>query len=491
MKKIIIIVTGVLLLGLVALPFVAKHLAAHVIIVPPPSGIPIGKFEFPQPETSLLAIRVQVPVKALETAANKEAPRQVQGSERKNIHKRIQNGGYAWTIARGNIRLQNTGKGLAFSTPIEGAARASGDLNLKYLRIPLQGTAVIGGIISGTVNPQIAPDWQVIPNLGPQVNLSKADLHIGQLGIISIRDLLQNNINPIILKEAQKISPRLIKELNLQGEIKKLWDKGHVTDQVSKKPPVWIKVKPNAIIATPLDYSVAEEISTVIAIQSRTSISNSPPEAVIPGALPSLQIANTPPKTELRIPIIVSIARLNEELAKEEFSVSTSIGTKVDVKGMNVIIGQNGFVNFSLKLNAQASKWSRPTKGEFWFQGKPIIDYEAQTLAFSEVDFTLETKDKLTTAATWMLEGLLIKSIEKELRVNLNDYKAELDKELAKALKSDDIPEEIEISIKDLDVKLANIYTITKHSPTAQPDPGVVIVIQAKGEASTRLKSFK
>jgi len=491
MKKIIIILGGILLLGLVALPFAAKYLAPQVINVPPPSGKAIGKFESPRAESSLLAIRVQIPVEALAQAANKEAPRQVQGSERKNIHKRISNGAYAWRIDRGSIRLQNTGQSLAFSTPIEGVAQASGNLNIKILQIPLRGTAQIGGIISGTINPQVAPNWQIIPNLVPRINLSKADLRIGQLGNISIRDLLQGSINPIIQQEAQKISPKVVKELDLKGEIQKLWDEAHVSDQVSKKPPIWINVKPNAVIATPLDYSVPEEISTVVAIQSQTSLTNSPPSTSAATALPNLQIVNVAPKTELRIPFIVSIARLNQELAKENFSVKTSLGTKIDVKGVKVIVGQNGFVNFSLNLNAQASKWNRPTKGVLWFQGKPIIDYDAQVLVFSEVDFTLETKDTLTTMATWLLEGLLVKSIEKGLRVDLNDYKAELDEELAKALKSDDIPKEIEVSVKNLDVKLAEIYTITKPGPAAEDDPGVVIVVQAKGEASTRLKSFK
>jgi len=491
MKKTLIISGALLFLVLVALPFVARHLAPRIVHVPAPSGQPIGKFDVPREEASLLAVRVQIPVQTLADAANREAPRQIQGGERRNIHKSIKNGSYVWSVARGLIRLRNTGQSLAFSAPIDGAARASGDLEIKFFRIPLQGTAEIGGFISGTLNPRVAPNWEIVPNVVPQVKLTKADLHIGQLGAIGISDLLQSAINPVIQEEARKIGPNVIRELDVKGEIQKLWDKANVTDQISKKPPIWIRVQPEEVVATPLDYSLPTDLSAVIAIQSRTSLSNSPPPETFPAPLPNLRIVNQPPRTDLRIPFIVNIDRLNQELSKESFSVKTSIGTKINVTGVQVLVGQNGFLNFSLNIYAQASRWNRPTKGNIWLQGRPIIDYEAQTLAFTDVNFTLETRDTLTTVAAWMLEELLVKSIEKELRIDLNDYKGELDEELQKALQSDDIPEDIEISVKGLDVKLADIYTITKRSLHDKADPGIVIVIEAKGEASTRLKSFK
>ena len=492
MKKLLIIVGILILIGLIAIPFITKYLAPNVISVPPPSGDPIGEVEIPRPETSLLSLRIRVPVQAIQKAANREAPRRITGSERKNIHKRVKNGSYSWNIARSNITIQNTGKSLSFSVPIDGIAKAQGEIDAKIVSIPLQGTAEIGGTIAGTVNPQIAPNWQIIPNLVPQLTLTKANLNIGQLGTIGIRDVLQANVNPLVQKEAKKIGPNLIKELNLKGEMQKLWTEAHFTDQVSEKPPIWVKVRPNGIFATPLDLSNTKEIAATIAIQSQTSLSNAPPAKTQVRPLPNLKIVDTPPKTKLRIPFIINLARLNQELSKEDISVKTSIGTNVKVHGVKVAVGQNGFLNFSINLNARATKLNRPVKGEIWLKGKPIIDYEAQTLAFSDVGFTVETKDTLATAAAWMLEELLVKSIEKQLRVDLKEYKSELDEEVAKALASDDIPEGLEISIQDLEVRLADIYTITKRRAMApKPDPGVVVVIQATGEATTRVTDFE
>lgn len=99
----------------------------------------------------------------------------------------------------------------------------------------------------------------------------------------------------------------------------------------------------------------------------------------------------------------------------------------------------------------------------------------------------METRDKLTGAAAWLLEGLLVKGIEAELRVDLNDYKAELDEEVQKAIAKAKLPEGIDVSLKNLEVKLTDIYTITRHSADGPPDPGIVIVIRATGDVGTRI----
>ncbi len=492
MKKVLLVLGVLLLLAVIAVPLLMRFLAPKLIQVPPPSGEPIGKFDYPRPETSLLAVKVRIPVAALQQAANKEAPRRLTGTEQKNIHKRIKNGAYTWNVARGSIRLQNTGKNLAFSVPIDGVANARGDLDAKILSIPLKGSAEIGGTVSGTVNPRISPTWEVIPNLQPNVNLTKANLNIGTLGSFSLRDLLQDTLNPIIQKEAAKIGPDMINELNIRKDMVKLWNEAHVSEQVNDEPRIWVNVRPNAVGGTLLDFSNPKEISTTLAIQAQCAVSNAPMPKGKPAPLANLQTMEKPPTTSLNIPVIVSMARLNQELAKEDFSVKTSIGAEVKIDGVKVRVGRDGFLNFSIQVNAKASRFNRPITGELWLQGKPVIDYTAQTLALSEVDFTVETRDMLTKGAAWMLEELLVKAIERELRVDLNDYKKELDEEVAKALASDDIPEGIEVSLKDLEVKLADIYTISKRNEKAQKnDPGVVVVIRATGEATTRITKIE
>jgi hypothetical protein len=184
------------------------------------------------------------------------------------------------------------------------------------------------------------------------------------------------------------------------------------------------------------------------------------------------------------------MAELNEVLAKENIEIDTGIGTKIDISGMEAQIAQDGMLNLKLNIQADKSRLGRGVAGDIWVKARPVIDYEKQSLGFTDVELTVETKDKLTTAATWLLEGLLTKGLESQLRVDLDDYQAEIDEEVQKGLASADLPEGINVSVENLDITLEDIYTVTRHSTEAELDPGVVIVIRATGNLATEVNEM-
>jgi len=100
---------------------------------------------------------------------------------------------------------------------------------------------------------------------------------------------------------------------------------------------------------------------------------------------------------------------------------------------------------------------------------------------------TVETQDQLTSAAAWLLEELLVKGLEAQLRIDLNDYQSELDEEVQKAIAEADLPEGMEVSLQNLEARLIDIYTITRHAEGGEPDPGLVLVIRATGDIRTRV----
>jgi len=123
MKTILLILAVVAIVGLLAVFVGARILGPKLISVAAPSGDPIGEYDVPRPETSLLAVNIAVPVTLLEEIANAEVPPRFEGGEEKNFHKTIKGGSYAWDVKRGEIRFQNTGTQLAFSVPFDGTAQ--------------------------------------------------------------------------------------------------------------------------------------------------------------------------------------------------------------------------------------------------------------------------------------------------------------------------------------------------------------------------------
>lgn len=479
-----------LVVGIVAVFFATKIIGPKMIFVSPPSGEPIGEFDVPRPEVSLLAVNIGIPVAALETAANAQVPKKMKDRESGNFHKRVKNGSYSWNFVRGPIKLQNTGASLAFATPIEGAAKFGGEIDAKLIKIPLSSNAEIGGILGGTLSPLITPNWQVDPQLVPQLDLSKAKLDIGGLGSLDIGGLLGSSISKFVQKEARKLTPAIRKQLSLKRKVADLWSQAYLSEHVSDAPPVWLNVSPQNVLLSPIDYSNPEQITVTVAIQAETFLTNQQPAAPTPAPLPDLLPLDAGTATQLRIPLIVSLAQLNEHLATEDIDIDTGIGTKLEISGLRAEVGQEGLLNLRLDLEADQSKLGRGVAGQIWVQARPIIDLEAQTLGFSDVALTVETRDKLTSAAAWLLDELLVRGLESQLRVDLNDYKEEIDEEVQKAIQNADLPEGIDVSVQNLVIGLADIYTITRSFPDGPEDPGIVVVLRAEGDMNTQLNEL-
>lgn len=487
MKRILLTLVLLAMLAVTGVFVWARILGPRLISVAAPSGTPIGEFDLPRPETSMLGLGIVVPVSLLNDLANAEVPETFEGSDTKNFHKRIRKGAYAWDVKRGPIAFRNTGGSLAFEVPFQGKANLEGELDAAILTVPLNGSADLGGTAGGTITPEVQPDWNVNPNLVPELQLDKAVLQLGQLGRIDIGEFLGGSLGQYLQKETRKITPALRKSLNLRREVTKFWNEAHLVEQVSENPPLWVSVQPRRILLGPIDYSQNEQIGLSVAIESETYVLNRAPSAPPVAPLPNLTPLAGSTGTDLRLPLVIRMTELNEVLAKEDLEIDTGIGTKVHVKGLAAEVGQGGYLNLKLDLEADRSRLGRGVAGTIWVRGRPVIDYEKQTLGFTDIELTVETRDQLTTAATWLLQELLVKGLEAQLRVDLNDYKEELDEEVQKGIAEADLPEGMEVSLRNLDVRLTDIYTVTRQTEGGEPDPGIVLVIRATGDMNTRI----
>ncbi len=490
-KKILILLLALVIAGVLAVFVGARILGPKLISVAAPTGDPIGEFDVPRSETSVLAVNIVLPMTLLDEIANTQTPEVFQGSEVKDFQKNIRNGSFAWDVVRGDIQFQNNGTGLTFSVPFEGAAQVRGDVDMKIISFPVNGNVEIGGIAGGTLAPQVMPDWTINPNFTPAMTLDKATIGLGQLGKIEIGEVLGGSLGGFLQKEAAKLTPTLRKSIDLRGEVSKLWEQAYLSKSVSDDPPVWVNVTPRRLLLGPIDYSQPDQLSVMVGIQSETYVTNREPLISEIAPLPELGILEGPGGTDLLIPVIISVSELNEVLKTETLDVDTGIGTGIEMSGLEARVGQNGLLDLKVEIEAGQSRIGRKIAGSIWVSGRPIINYDEMTLGFSEVALTVETRDKLAGAAAWLLEGLLVKGIESQLRVDLNDYKAELNEEVQEAIAEADLPEGIDVSFQNLNLSLSDVYTITRHSSDGEPDPGIVIVVRATGDMSTRINQVE
>lgn len=491
MKRLLIALAIFAAAGAVGLLLALRVLGPKLIAVIPPSGDPIGEFDTPRPETSLLALRIAVPVSLLDELANRELPPRFEGGEARDFHQRIKGGSYAWDLVRGEVRFRNTGEGLAFAVPFDGKASIRGEVDAVVASFPVSGEADLAGTAGGVLAPEVQLDWSVNPNLVPSLDLKKATLSLGRLGRVEVGELLGGGLGRLVQQQSGRLAPALRKGLNLRREVAKLWNEAHLVRQVSDEPALWVRVRPLRILVGEIDYGVADEVSVAVAVESETFLVNRAPEAPERAPLPPKAQLAASTGTDLRLPVVVSMAELNELLAGEEFDIDTGMGAKIRVRGLAAEVGQEGFLNLKLELEADQSRIGRGVAGAIWVRGRPVVDYERQTLGFGDVELTVETRDQLTAAAAWLLEGILVKGLESQLRIDLDDYQHELDEEVQKAITGSDLPEGLEVTLQNLAVRLADVYTITRHEEGGEPDPGIVFVIRATGDMSTRINRLE
>lgn len=84
-------------------------------------------------------------------------------------------------------------------------------------------------------------------------------------------------------------------------------------------------------------------------------------------------------------------------------------------------------------------EFSGSKKGTLFLKGKPVYTAETGLLSLTEIDYDLETKNILLKSGSWLFESKLQKTLEEklifDLRVQLDNFKERIEKELNREIK--------------------------------------------------------
>ncbi len=458
--------------------------------VPPPNIEPIGQFDFPKTEISQIAVKLELPITALAAAANQSAPKELSGAEQNNFHSRIQNGTVQWRMFPGTIALKNTGQNIAFSLPIRGQARATGDFDATILRVPIDGSADLAGQVTGTMFPRISTNWEIDPNLVPNLTLIHANLTLGRLGTISATQLVQDLANPMIKKEAASVGPSIMRGMDIQRNLQRLWDEAHLGKPISTQPPAWGVFDPIGVSMGPLDLSVPEDLGVTMGMTVQTYVSNVPTNNSYPEPLPPLALSSTNPVNDIKIPAVIDAQELNKRLATTTYLAPSSAIGKFTASQPEVRIGQNGFLILGVTVDAKTGTWGRGFEGRIWIEAKPVFDFETQILRLTEVKLSNETREALPKPVASTIESLVVRSIEGTLQADMTRHLPKMENEIQTWLAARHLPDYMEIKIPDPKLKIIEFYTITRAAKDSAIAPGIVIVLGAKGNIIARMKSL-
>lgn len=384
---------------------------------------------------SVVRVPIEIPYATMEALANEKSPRVVSGVK-DNPTSAMYDDTLRYTINRGDIHIGNGGSCLAITMPISGSATAHGRvgargwLGRRIASFTLSETANFSGTVSGCLSFDINPDWTLQPSVNLNLALDRAEVRLIRNWIpVSFRGLATDEFNAHKDAIVRDVASQIVSSLKVQQRVQQAWSAMHAVYPINANPAVFARVEPQRIVFQPLDFSRAGVVNVGIGLVAKiqTTVGAKP---IVPrvAALPAPEsIASLPALSNLRVPVVIHLAAVNEALAKkfDEGPVSADEHGRLAITSAR-LVSSDGRAKLQIQYEVQRPWYLPDLSGEFSVQAQ--LDYNAatQTLAFKNLDYTLQSRTELMNAAAYLLKPIVLQSIERRAKVELAPHLANL-----------------------------------------------------------------
>ena len=298
------------------------------------------------------------------------------------------------------------------------------------------------------------------------------------LRILGVKVGVKNIAEKILDKRKADIEKAIdhavFKGLRLDREVGKIWRDMQEPLRISKVPEnIWLLPKPFSIAAAPV-YGNARQITVPIqiAFRVRTRIG---PRPVIDTLerLPHLLRRNAlPDSARLSVLAFIPYTDINQVLER------TLSKEKLDLAGGRIKV-KSATVSGSGRKLIMKTDVTGTVNGTLYFHGNPSYDTLTNTLRMKNVDFDVDTKEKLFATADWLLHDHFRDTLQTAVVVPLRQPISS-------------IPEKIETAFarskagRKTNLNLDSFQLIPKRI-VVRPD-GVQILIRVESKVAVKVK---
>lgn len=470
------------LLLLLAVAFPYLTLLWSKFTEPPLVGEPLESTDTVRSETSQLILRLDIPMETLNAFANEKAPKSFEGQAKDQISA-MDSDRIEWDVKRGDVVFKNTGKGLAAVVPfLKGQFDIRGDLSTPFGSIPVATTIRdVRGRVSAAAQPILSEDWSLTPNLNVDIDVEDATANLGPIRL-QLAGLLEDGSNAFVDKMTDDLTDSFRESLLLKGSVERIWSQelNRVT-QVENDIGLWLVTKPMNLAMAPIDYSDPTMISAATQIDVELALHARQPAAPRPVPLAPLKIHDLPERSHVRMPIVVPLEVLNEQLSQEGIEFTLPGGFEFDLTDPVVSMESS---QFHLRIPFTMNKGligGSGVEGTFVLEAEPVLNLDKSKVIFKDLRLKTET-DSLPEKALMAWAKPLI---ERELQTV--DVQRLLDE--AKVLANQEAQEwlsqyqEIEGEIAMETLSIDKIYLVRD----ASNDVAVVFVVDVFARAHARI----
>lgn len=377
-----------------------------------------------QPALSELPLQIEIDVKQLENALNKEMTGLLFQEDKLNNQDlsvkvwKAQN--FSFTVKNNVIEYRVPLKVWSrFAWTVEKFGIAMGD------RYEANGSIVLN--FATTVD--IDKNWKLVAKT---VSKGYQWIETPKINVMGITVPVKLIADYALKESQQMITGQIDQTLGQMVELKKYagmaWSEMQKPVLLSQENNLWLRVSPKDILLSPFETK-GQKLLVTLSLQALIeSYLGAKPEAAKVIALPPFKMSKQQSGDfNLNVAADATFEKISE-LARQQLLNKTFTEGKRSITITDLsVFGSGGKAVFVADVTGSL-------KGRIYFTGNMVYNQEKVALEVQNPEFDIKTKDALVKSANWLLNGLIIKKITPYLtypvKVELEKLKAEANKSL-------------------------------------------------------------
>lgn len=321
------------------------------------------------------------------------------------------------------------------------------------------------------------PDWKISTSTTPNgykwISEPKVKIGFFEIPITGIIEKIMDRELPNVVKTVDGE----IAKINLRPKVEPVWKSVQEPILMNEAYQAWLRVTPQSVMMTPIGTKGRNvRIGLGITALAETFLGNKPGNQPVV-TLPALKIAEKmEEKFEVGLMTEIPYSQMRKialDLAggkTYEFNDGKQKITVLDIEiygnGDDVVVG----TTVSGALN-----------GKVYVKGKPYYDATTTSIRVKDLDFDLDTKDRLVKTANWLAHGKFLKMMEPYFSVPVASQLDEARKMIKENLSGNAMNKAVKLNGSLSELKPGTIYV--------RPN-GIQAIIYAKGRLDVQVSGF-
>ena len=253
-------------------------------------------------------------------------------------------------------------------------------------------------------------------------------------------------------KLTKEIDNAVKQNFSLKKYVQDMWVTMQKPIKVSDTYNLWLKLNPQQFSATPLinqngklkiSLGIKTIIETYMGDEPKQNINNTLPDFVQAKTFDNTFVINL--MSEVTYKSADSLAK--QYLKGKTFTQGKRTVTVTDIK----VYGNNDKMVIGTTLKGSIN-------GTIYLTGVPVFEQETQTVKIKDIDYDMQTKNKLLKTADWLMHGTFVKMIEPSLTMPIGDKLEESRKMIQSQLTNNHLTKNILLNGTLQNLSIENIF---------------------------------